>query len=661
MASPLNAALAALVATALWTLLGYALARRLMPRALAAGVAPVLGWAVQSAVTLPLLTLIGFTPFAVVAVSALCVIAAILSIKFTAAGDDATGAAIPPWGFAAAAVLALAPAVAIAPKVSGGAVYLADPIFDHSKIAIIDAMTRQGLPPIDPVYGAAGGHGQFFYYYLWHYSAAELAQALRVIGWEADIALTWFTGFASLCLLMGVAVWLGKKSSAAIWVVLFAAATSLRVALSWIFGSWTLEPFLTDPTGFAGWLFQAAWAPQHVMSAACVLLAMLLIARYAVQRSVALLLTLVLVVVAGFESSTYVGGVTFAVAALAAAPLLIAVMNRPSRLPFVVGMGVAAALALILALPFLENQLYAVAARSGGDAIVFDHFAVLGSMLPEGLRRALDWPAYWLILLPIEFPATYVPGALALVVMLRSSVARPERLAILAMACLAGAGLSVSWLLASTIGDNNDLGLRAVLPAALILIATASTGLVLWPRRAVIGAIAIAGLILSLPDTFRMIRSNVEGTPVADGTVFAATPELWAAVRQFAPPTARVVNNPLFLEDLTPWPANISWALLANRSSCFAGRELTLALAPLPDKMREAVNDQFIRVFSGEGTPQDTSDLANKYGCDVVVVVPQDKAWGHDPFAASPDYRLADSRDGKWRIYAVVKSGPAVR
>ena len=203
MASPLNAALAALVATVLWTSLGYALARHLLPRALAAGASPVLGWAVHSAVTLPLFTLIGFTSSAVVTVAALCVIAAVLSFRFTASGDDEAAVMIPPWTFAAAALLALAPAVAIVPKFSGGAVHLADPIFDHSKIAIIDAIGRQGLPPVDPVFGAAGGYGQFFYYYLWHYSAAELAVTLRVSGWEADIALTWFTAFASLCLLMG--------------------------------------------------------------------------------------------------------------------------------------------------------------------------------------------------------------------------------------------------------------------------------------------------------------------------------------------------------------------------------------------------------------------------------------------------------------------------
>ena len=651
MASPVNAALCALLATAFWSFLGYALTRHLLPRALAVGAAPVIGWAVHSAATLPIFFLIGFSPLAVVTVAALCVATAVATLKLTAASDAEAAPAIPWWAFAAAAVLALVPAVAILPKLAPDAVHLADPIFDHAKIAMIDAMVRQGLPPVDPIFGAVGPHGQFFYYYLWHYSAAALALPLHVSGWEADIGLTWFTALASLSLLMGISVWLSKRSAAAIWVVALAAAASLRGVLSWIFGPYALEPFLAPPTGFAGWLFQAAWAPQHLMSASCVVMAMLLIARHAQRQSVLLLLTLVLVVVAGFESSTYVGGITFAIAALVAVALLVVAIEPARRLRFLVGMAVAAVLVVCLAAPFLNNQLMAVAARGQNNPIVLRHFAVLGAMFPAAFRRLLDWPAYWLVLLPIELPATYVVGVMALVAMLRSGALPPEKLATAALACLAAAGLLASWLLASTLGDNNDLGLRAVLPAASVLIAVAAAGLLLLPRRAVIAATAIGGLILSLPDTAAMIRSNVDGTPTPDGSVFAQTPELWQAVRRYAAPTARVANNPLFLQDLTPWPANISWALLANRSSCFAGRELALALVPLSKDMLETINAQFIRVFAGEGAPADVAEMAKKYACDVVVIVPQDGAWNNDPFAASADYRLAETKDGHWRIY----------
>jgi hypothetical protein len=314
-------------------------------------------------------------------------------------------------------------------------------------------------------------------------------------------------------------------------------------------------------------------------------------------------------------------------------------------------------LAIIVAAPFLQNQLNAVAARNGTAPIAISHFPVLGSLFPEALRRALDWPAYWLILLPIEFPATYIAGMIALVVMLRSGALWAEKFTTVALASTVAAGLMVSWLLVSTIGDNNDLAIRAVLPAASVLIVLTAVGVALIPRRAGLGCFAIAGLILSLPYTLGLIRSNVEGSPHADEAIFAETPALWQAVRQFVPKDARVANNPLFLSDLTAWPVNASWALLANRSSCFAGREMALALAPLSDKTREAINQQFIRVFAGEGNPQDISDIAKKYGCDAVVLVPQDKAWANDPFASSADYRLAENRDGKWRIYTVVKSG----
>src|SRR5260370_31914688 len=162
MAAPVNAALYALLATAFWSLLGYALTRHLLPRALAIGAAPIMGWAVQSAATLPIFFLIGFSPLAVVAVAALCVAISVATLKRAADGDAESAPAIPWWAFVAAAALALAPAAAILPKMSGDAVFLADPMIDHSKIPVIDAMMRQGLPPVDPVFGAAGAHGQLF-------------------------------------------------------------------------------------------------------------------------------------------------------------------------------------------------------------------------------------------------------------------------------------------------------------------------------------------------------------------------------------------------------------------------------------------------------------------------------------------------------------------
>ena len=46
-------------------------------------------------------------------------------------------------------------------------------------------------------------------------------------------------------------------------------------------------------------------------------------------------------------------------------------------------------------------------------ADIVEPYSVLGEAFPHTLRRLLDIPAYWLVLLPIELPATSIAGALA--------------------------------------------------------------------------------------------------------------------------------------------------------------------------------------------------------------------------------------------------------
>jgi hypothetical protein len=235
--------------------------------------------------------------------------------------------------------------------------------------------------------------------------------------------------------------------------------------------------------------------------------------------------------------------------------------------------------------------------------------------------------------------------------MLRVVGSKPEKFALIAFVSLAAAGLLISWLLVSTLGENNDLGWRSVLPAAMVLIAAAAAGISLQPRRTMIAVAVGGGLMLSLPDVGEMIYHNFIGNRSPESRLFAQSPEMWAAVRRHAAPNARVGNNPLYLKDMTLWPVDISWALLADRSSCFAGRELAIAYVPLTRERREAIHAQFVRLFEGQGTSQDILELATRYGCDVVLLTPQDGAWTADPFASDANYRLAETRDGRWRIY----------
>jgi hypothetical protein len=117
MASPVNALICALVATALWSLVGYALGCRLVPRALAIGSAPAVGWSVHSAATLPIYLLFGFSPFLVAGIAAVCILVVGFSLSRPRPVEETECViSIPALAFAAAALVALLPAATILPK-----------------------------------------------------------------------------------------------------------------------------------------------------------------------------------------------------------------------------------------------------------------------------------------------------------------------------------------------------------------------------------------------------------------------------------------------------------------------------------------------------------------------------------------------------------------
>jgi len=652
MASTLHATGCAAAALLYWTFLGFPLAQRLIAPSLAMSLAPMTGWAVHSAVASPIFLLVPFSAVTVAIVAAAAIPLAFLAARYGGNSEPyLQQLRVPRWAFFAAAALAAVSAAAIVPKHIGDSIALSAPIFDHAKVAIVDEIARLGMPPGNPFFGDDGGAGRLVYYYLLHFSAAELSLLLGVSGWEADIAMTWFAAFASLALMMGLAVQLSRRASAAVWTIVLATTASGRVWLWWLFRS-SLDGVLLSPAGFAGWLFQSAWAPQHIASAACVLLSIYVISQFSDRTDALRIAMLAIAGAAGFGSSTWVGGVAFTITAIALLPFLLHRAGAGRRLKVVSALAVSGLLALCLAAPLLQDQIPAAALHGGGSPVIVHPYEVLGARIPEQIRRALDLPAFWLVLLPIEIPAIYVTGSFVLVQHLRKR--GPDgKTTTLALAVMTVACLATAWLLTSTLGDNNDLGWRALLPAAMVLTLFAATGLASWTadRAHLASALAIGAVALGIPGTVLQFRGNFAPTASPESAVFAWTPAMWEGVRLHAATGERVGNNPLAFATMTPWPVNISWSLLANRRSCFAGRELALVYTSLRRPRLEAIESQFVRVFAGDATKQDIEDLVANYDCSVIVLTSQDGAWNRDPFGASPLYRLVEENAGRWKIY----------
>lgn len=654
MISAVHCLLCASVTLLLWTSVGFAVARRVLPGQKLA-MAPALGYALFNAVALPLCAVVGVTPLAARLVLAVALLSALLSIARNIPDTLPPRPIMPAPALMLAALLALVPMLAVLPKSGALGIDFAIQIFDHSKVALIDQITRSGVPPTNPFYGATGGPQGVAYYYLWHFGAALIAAACGATGWEADIALTWATAFASLTLMMAMVLEIGGRRAGVWWVLLLCSALSLRPFLIATICGYDFANLITGYPGLQGWLAQASWVPQHLAAADCLCLMLLLLARLGQARdtSAAIAVSLAVVTAAGFESSTYVGGILPAVAAPLLGAVLLATLDRTGRRTLLLyGIG-ALLVTLALIAPFLRDQLAGTAARAIGMPVDFTPFEVFGPVLPERLRRLLDLPGYWLVQLPVDLPAIYFIGLWSLGKRMRSGGDLSERL----LAVLALVGLATAWLLVSTIA-NNDLGWRAILPAAMVLTVFAAMALAGFRWRSPVPWLLLLPVALGLFGGASYFRENWQGRVDHADPDFAASREMWSAVRHASLPSERVVNNPDSFADLLPWPINLSWALLADRPSCFAGHELVLAYVALPTARQDEVADLFRRVFDGSASAADVDSLAGPFNCRVIVLTRRDGAWAKDPFAGNRRYRLVDQRDDNWRIYRADEPSP---
>ncbi len=621
---------------------------------IAISLAPTLGWAAQSALAFLLFSIVGMTTPAIVAAFGIPLVAALLCLRADWRATTLDGEqGIPAWAVAGAMLLAFLIMRSVLPHHFGNGVVLAEPVFDHAKVAIIDDIARLGLPAGNPFFGETGGAKNLAYYYLWHFSAAELSVLTGQGGWNADAGLTFFTAFASLLLMIGFAVWLSSRASSAAWALIIAASASIRPFFVMALGSQTANAITGYPTGFGGWLFQMMWAPQHIASANCAVVAVALIVKLSERPTVLTAIAMSLTAAASFQSSTWVGGVTFPLAALLIGALLTISADALQRRKFVAYAAMAAMLSVVLDAPFLYEQYNASILRADGFPIGIEPYSILGEEVPEKLLPLLNIAAYWTVFLSTEFAAFYPAGLILLYKLAKDARIDVERRHLIrTFGLLALVSLGVGSLLISTVADNNDLAWRGVLPAILVLIAATAAGLSKYLFVGKPYAIVLLGLVCcgAFQGGFRILE-NVNVTSAAPSDAFVKSEHLWAVVRKHADVEDRVANNPLFLQDLTPWPVNISWALLSNRRSCYAARDLALPFAQLPVARRAEVDALFTRVFSGKGGTEDVVNLARKYDCKVVVVTSKDGAWANDQFASSMIYELVDARPEEWRIY----------
>jgi hypothetical protein len=608
---------------------GWRAAARFFPDLPRWGVAPLLGFAGQLAVAAWLLPVLGFGAGAVM-LAVLLPLGCGLALRGGKREGGAAGFGVP----VLAGLLALVPLAGVMPKFRGGVPALSEPIFDHLKIAIVDAMLRSGVPPPNPFQSGPGAHGALAYYYGWHLAAAELARLAGLSGWGGDAALTGATACAALMLVGALATSLDRRSGLA--AVLLAVPASLWSVLALVHRVLPLAPL----GGLRGWLNQASWAPQHVMAACLVLVAALLLAALAEGPTILAAALLACCVAAGVGCSAWVGGVV-AAAGLPASVLVLCWRLPPGqRGRFLAHAALGGAAGAILAAPVLVHEL--AGAVRHGRAMALLPFPVFR----DGVNSVFDALAFPL-LLALAFP---LPVLFGIPPMLRLG-RLDARWA--ALGTVAVAGVAASWFLRSTIG-NDDLGWRAVLPALFVALPAAAMALrALWERA--VWRVPIVTLIAcAMAGSWHTFMDDCAGLVRPGAAAFVAEAAMWARVRAATGQRDRVLNDPASDAGLTLWPANLGWALLSGRPSCFAGWGAVQPFTSLPDTALAAEQARIESMFAGAPDPGVLAFVAGALQCDAVLLTPDSAAWMHDPFAAA-GWTLAAAGPG-FRLYRVKRA-----
>ena len=91
------------------------------------------------------------------------------------------------------------------PAFEDGGLYYGLAIFDHVKVALVDSIYREGLPPVSPYIAPDGKPAALFYYYGWYVLAAEIRAIFGCSGYIADVALSHVTAASSLALMCAIA------------------------------------------------------------------------------------------------------------------------------------------------------------------------------------------------------------------------------------------------------------------------------------------------------------------------------------------------------------------------------------------------------------------------------------------------------------------------
>lgn len=580
------------------------------------------------------------------------------------------------WLLFLAMLWALVPTVNIYPFLFENGIYINGQIFDHMKIALINSMTREGFPPLNPFYAPEGERIPLIYYYGWHFNAAIIKMLTGATGWQTEIGFAWFSSFSILCFLMAMAIRLSNQIKAGYWLLLLAFTSPVIKILPHIMGyrwhkwiDYASEVHLFNPI----WI-QTSWAPQHVFSALTSVVLVFILADAVTRKRLpwAHAIMLGLTVAAGFSSSVWVGGVALTLAA----PLLLAglwwLFPQPSKImiPLLTGLVIC----ILFSIPVLNSILSGPPSSEDFPLAVRPYFYTQFIGDKSVLwQKAANLIMYFIQFLPLNLGLIYLLGILALTNYIPRQDNESRGLLVLSSIVVISYFLMVQFIRSSIF--NNDFAWRSVLVPIMLLMVWASVFLTELPlkkdnwrlfarrlsRYPFFMPLVWAGLTISCLSTAYLWgwpKPHQHRKPDASTLVlhqdFLKLKDAWQSIEKHTSPDDLVQSNPdsPLKHVVTRWPAPADLVLFGNRPTAYTENESVTVFAhsynkQQKDKQYKAIQDLFSQAPSIESVVYAHDQLKIK----ALLVEYHDPVWNNRLiFAASGRYKLVEQTE-TYKIY----------
>ncbi len=531
------------------------------------------------------------------------------------------------------------------PKMIDGGIYFTPSAYDHVKCAIIRAISRYGLFPVNPWLADDGKPVQMVYYFGWHAFTAQIPMLTGIKSLFAEyqaIGLCFSLVFLSLCALLRQYA-PRKPLIVCFFLILFLCNSSLSLEYGRLFPD-KIVHVLTSLVDAGFWcvMDNFLWSPQHMFAGALVLGMLTFYFRLLKtdDKNEKMHDAILIAVIAGAScySSVYAGA--FALLFLFLSIVLYYCFNQEFRRDFnhaFLWQCLAGGIFLVLTIPFFLYLLSSPLSISSPEEQNFLMFSQASGF--DTLKDFNDIFAYFIsfyfYFLPMRLGLLYIYGMIILFIPVLLPKNRETAIARLFIFL---SFLTISFVRSSFY--SNDFGWRSIVSATYLLSFISALGLWIQGRKEklsrVLGYAFILGLLainfMSPYETllqFEAVKYEPE-----HHKIFAKAIRGWDFIEKVTRPNDMVLCNPSSFSDIGGvadgrYSTNLFYSMYSSRFTPIG--DIVFAKCYSEYYSDEKLNERYKHVcdiFAGINyREEDFAYLANELHVKALLVTPNDGLW----------------------------------